>query len=118
MPPACASWRGTDSASWRGGAPPARTVGAVADELGAEGSASGAVADELGAERSASGGPAADHQRAAPPASRDALWDAVRDALLAQYSRRFELVPGELDQETLALARRLAGEHRPPAQAA
>jgi lipoate-protein ligase A len=95
-----------------------RTVGAVADELGAEGSASGAVADELGAERSASGGPAADRQRAAPPASRDALWDAVRDALLAQYSRRFELVPGELDQETLALARRLAGEHRPPAQAA
>ena len=95
-----------------------RTVGAVADELGAEGSASGAVADELGAERSASGGPAADRQRAAPPASRDALWDAVRDALLAQYSRRFELVPAELDPETLALARRLAGEHRPPAQAA
>jgi hypothetical protein len=27
-------------------------------------------------------------------------------------------VPGELDRETLALARRLAGEHRPPAQAA
>jgi octanoyl-[GcvH]:protein N-octanoyltransferase len=62
-----------------------RTVGAVADELGAE---------------------------------RPALWDAVRDALLAQYARRFELVPGELDQETLVLARRLAGEHRPPAQAA
>jgi octanoyl-[GcvH]:protein N-octanoyltransferase len=52
------------------------------------------------------------------PASGDALWDAVRDALLAQYARRFELVPGELDPETLALARRLAGEHRPPAQAA
>jgi lipoate-protein ligase A len=62
-----------------------RTVGAVADELGAE---------------------------------RPALWDAVRDALLAQYARRFELVPGELDQETLVLARRLASEHRPPAQAA
>jgi lipoate-protein ligase A len=78
----------------------------------------GAVADELGAERSASGGPPADRQRAARPASGDALWDAVRDALLAQYTRRFELVPGELDRETLALARRLAGEHRPPAQAA
>lgn len=46
-----------------------------------------------------------------------ALWDAVRDALLAQYSARFDLVPGELDPETLALARRLAAEHRPPAQA-
>ena len=96
-----------------------RTVGAVADELGAERSASGgSPAGVLGAERSASGGPAADRQRAARPASRDVLWDAVRDALLAQYSRRFELVPGELDRETLALARRLAGEHRPPAQAA
>jgi lipoate-protein ligase A len=59
----------------------------------------GAVEDELGAS-------------AAP------LWDAVRDALLAEYARRFELVPGELDDETLALAHRLAGEHRPPAQAA
>ncbi|MGH2713978.1 MAG: lipoate--protein ligase family protein [Thermoleophilaceae bacterium] len=46
------------------------------------------------------------------------LWDAVRDALLAQYAERFELVPGELDEETLILARRLAVEHRPPAQAA
>lgn len=46
-----------------------------------------------------------------------ALWDAVRDALLAQYAARFDLVPGELDPETLALARRLAAEHRPPAQA-
>jgi hypothetical protein len=42
----------------------------------------------------------------------------VRDALLAEYGRRFELVPGKLDDETLALARRLADEHRPPAQAA
>jgi octanoyl-[GcvH]:protein N-octanoyltransferase len=57
----------------------------------------GAVADELG---------------------RDGLWDAVRDALLAEYAERFELVAGELDDETLALARRLAAEHRPPAQAA
>jgi octanoyl-[GcvH]:protein N-octanoyltransferase len=45
-------------------------------------------------------------------------WDAVRDALLAEYAARFELVPGELDPETLALAGRLAAEHRPPAQAA
>jgi octanoyl-[GcvH]:protein N-octanoyltransferase len=44
-------------------------------------------------------------------------WDAVRDALLAEYAARFELVPGELDDETLALARRLAADHRPPAQA-
>jgi octanoyl-[GcvH]:protein N-octanoyltransferase len=59
----------------------------------------GAVEDEVGA----SDGP---------------LWDTVRDALLAEYGHRFELVPGELDDETFALARRLAGEHRPPAQAA
>jgi octanoyl-[GcvH]:protein N-octanoyltransferase len=77
-----------------------RTVGAVEDELGAgRPAAGGAVVPELGA----SAGP---------------VWDAVRDALLAEYARRFELVPGELDDETLALARRLAGEHRPPAQAA
>ncbi len=61
----------------------------------------GAVEDEIGG-----GG----------PASGEALWDAVRDALLAQYAARFELVPGELDGETLALARRLAAEHRPPAR--
>jgi octanoyl-[GcvH]:protein N-octanoyltransferase len=59
----------------------------------------GAVEDELGA-------------------SGAALWPAVRDALLAEYAGRFELVPGELDGETLALAHRLAAEHRPPAQAA
>jgi octanoyl-[GcvH]:protein N-octanoyltransferase len=59
----------------------------------------GAVEDELGA----SEGP---------------LWDAVRHALLAEYARRFELLPGELDDETMALARRLAVEHRPSAQAA
>ena len=63
----------------------------------------GAVDDELGARRSGSG---------------VRLWDTVRDALLAEYARRFELVPGELDDETLALAQRLAVEHRPPAQAA
>jgi octanoyl-[GcvH]:protein N-octanoyltransferase len=74
----------------------------------------GAVEDELPAARSASLGAGASEL----PASAGSLWDAVRDALLAEYARRFELVPGELDQETLALARRLAAEHRPPAQAA
>jgi len=41
-------------------------------------------------------------------------WEAGRDALLAQYAERFELVEDELDAETLALARALASEHRPP----
>jgi octanoyl-[GcvH]:protein N-octanoyltransferase len=39
-------------------------------------------------------------------------WDAVRDALLAEYARDYELVEGRLDPETLALARSLAPEHR------
>ena len=46
------------------------------------------------------------------------LWDSVRDALLAEYAARYRLVPGELDPQTLALAHRLAAEHRPPVQAA
>jgi octanoyl-[GcvH]:protein N-octanoyltransferase len=41
-------------------------------------------------------------------------WTAVRDALLAEYAERYELTAGELDEETLALARELAPEHRPP----
>jgi octanoyl-[GcvH]:protein N-octanoyltransferase len=40
-------------------------------------------------------------------------WDAVREALLAEYAREYELVGGELDEATLALARELAPEHRP-----
>ena len=44
--------------------------------------------------------------------SPDAGWDAVRDALLAEYARDYELVEGELDEATLALARELAPEHR------
>jgi hypothetical protein len=71
------------------------TVGAVDEEVGA--------ADALGGAAARPAGP---------------LWDAVRDALHAEYAARYELVPGELDPETLALARRLAVEHRPPAQAA
>jgi octanoyl-[GcvH]:protein N-octanoyltransferase len=50
-------------------------------------------------------------------AARNSLWDAVRDALLAEYAGRYALVEGELDPETLALAGRLAAEHRPPAEA-
>jgi octanoyl-[GcvH]:protein N-octanoyltransferase len=40
-------------------------------------------------------------------------WTAVRDALLAEYGREYEIVDTELDPETIALARRLAPEHRP-----
>jgi octanoyl-[GcvH]:protein N-octanoyltransferase len=40
--------------------------------------------------------------------------DAVRGALLAEYAERYELVEAPLDDETLALARRLAPEHRSP----
>jgi len=39
-------------------------------------------------------------------------WDAVRDALLAEYARDHELVEDSLDSGTLALARKLAPEHR------
>jgi octanoyl-[GcvH]:protein N-octanoyltransferase len=42
----------------------------------------------------------------------DAGWDAVHDALLAEYARDYELVEGELDEATLGLARKLAPEHR------
>ena len=41
------------------------------------------------------------------------LWGAVRDALLAEYACDYELVEDGLDPETIALARRLAPEHRP-----
>jgi octanoyl-[GcvH]:protein N-octanoyltransferase len=39
-------------------------------------------------------------------------WEAVREALLAEYARDYELVEAELDDETLRLARELAPEHR------
>jgi octanoyl-[GcvH]:protein N-octanoyltransferase len=39
-------------------------------------------------------------------------WTAVRDALLAEYGRDYEFVEAELDPETVALAHRLAAEHR------
>lgn len=41
-------------------------------------------------------------------------WDRVVDALLAEYGQSYELEPVELDRETLALARRLAPDHRSP----
>jgi octanoyl-[GcvH]:protein N-octanoyltransferase len=44
----------------------------------------------------------------------DVDWETVRGALLAEYGARYDLVPGSLDQATLALARELAPEHRPP----
>jgi hypothetical protein len=34
-------------------------------------------------------------------------WAAVRDAMLAEYAERFEVVEDEVDAETLALARTL-----------
>jgi octanoyl-[GcvH]:protein N-octanoyltransferase len=48
---------------------------------------------------------------AAPPHARSA-WRAVRDALLAEYARDYELVKEELDERTLALAHALAPQHR------
>jgi octanoyl-[GcvH]:protein N-octanoyltransferase len=41
-------------------------------------------------------------------------WHAVRTALLEEYGSHYDLVPGELDDTTLALAREIAPEHRPP----
>jgi octanoyl-[GcvH]:protein N-octanoyltransferase len=39
-------------------------------------------------------------------------WDAVREALLAEYARDYDLVEAGLDHDTLELARELAPEHR------
>ena len=41
-------------------------------------------------------------------------FEAVRDALLAEYGALYELAPGSLDDATLELASELAAEHRPP----
>jgi octanoyl-[GcvH]:protein N-octanoyltransferase len=40
-----------------------------------------------------------------------ATWEKVRAAVQAQYAARWDVVPAELDAETLALAERLAPEH-------
>jgi octanoyl-[GcvH]:protein N-octanoyltransferase len=39
-------------------------------------------------------------------------WDAVRDAIVTEYAREYELVEGVVDDATLELARELAAEHR------
>jgi octanoyl-[GcvH]:protein N-octanoyltransferase len=44
----------------------------------------------------------------------DGIWERFRDALLSEYARLYDIVEGVLDPETLALARRLAPEHRSP----
>jgi octanoyl-[GcvH]:protein N-octanoyltransferase len=41
-----------------------------------------------------------------------ATWDAVRDALVTEYAREYELVTDEVDPETLVLAQTLKDEHR------
>src|SRR6188508_370796 len=39
-------------------------------------------------------------------------WDAVRDAIVTEYAREYDLVEDSVDPETLNLAESLAGEHR------
>jgi octanoyl-[GcvH]:protein N-octanoyltransferase len=41
-----------------------------------------------------------------------ATWDAVHDAIVAEYAREYDLVEGAVDPETLELAQSLAPEHR------
>jgi hypothetical protein len=41
-------------------------------------------------------------------------WGAVRDALVTEYARDYELVEARVDSDTLALARELAPELHPP----
>jgi len=43
-----------------------------------------------------------------------ATWEQVSEAILAEYGELYELEPTELDEETLALARRLAPDHLSP----
>ncbi len=43
-------------------------------------------------------------------------WTEVGDALIQEYARDYDMVEAELDDDTLALARRLAPEHRPPSE--
>jgi lipoate-protein ligase A len=48
-------------------------------------------------------------------APRAVSWNAAVEAITAEYRARADLVESELDDATLALARRLAPEHRSPA---
>jgi hypothetical protein len=41
-----------------------------------------------------------------------ATWDAVRDAVVTEYERDYDMVGDAIDAETLELAESLAGEHR------
>jgi octanoyl-[GcvH]:protein N-octanoyltransferase len=41
-------------------------------------------------------------------------WDDVAQALIAEYEKRYELQPTQLDEETMSLARSLAPEQRSP----
>ena len=41
-----------------------------------------------------------------------ATWAGVRDALVTEYARDYDIAEDELDSETLALAQELKGEHR------
>ena len=43
-----------------------------------------------------------------------ATGEDVRAAILEEYAARYEIESGELDEETLVLARELAPEHLPP----
>lgn len=43
-------------------------------------------------------------------------WDDVAEALVAAFAERHALEPGVLDEETVALARRLAPQHASPAE--
>ena len=46
----------------------------------------------------------------------DVTWEDVRATIEAEYAASYDLEPGDLDPETLALAQRLTPEHRSPAQ--
>ena len=41
-----------------------------------------------------------------------AAWDAVRDAIVTEYAREYDVVEDAVDAETLELAQGLAGQHR------
>ncbi len=43
-------------------------------------------------------------------------WESAQSALETEYAAAYDLQPAELDDETLAMARRLAPEHLSPAQ--
>ena len=39
-------------------------------------------------------------------------WNAVRDAIVTEYAREYDLIESRLDADTLELAQSLAAEHR------